>query len=72
DGLYYEFELQYYPRENFFDRIVKETGCLGIHFQDYPELRDFKCVEDSHLGVEQALDYTRQLINVLRREGVDI
>ena len=69
DGKYFAFELEHYPRERFFDRIVEETGCLGIHFKDYPEL-DILCVEDSHLGVEDALDYTRSIINLLRRKNV--
>ena len=69
DDKYYAFELEHYPREKFFDRIVKETGCLGIHFKDYPEL-DFPCVEDSHLGVENALDYTRGVIEILKQNRI--
>lgn len=64
------FESEHYPCEKFFDRVVTETGCLGIHFEDYDELKDFICVEDSHLGVEDGLEYTRRLIQILRRENV--
>lgn len=69
DGLYLAFEEEHFPRERFFDRIVRETGCMGVHFQDYPELKDFLCVEDSHLRVEDSLEYTRRLIKILRREN---
>ena len=69
DGLYLDFEEEHFPRERFFDRIVRETGCMGVHFQDYPELKDFLCVEDSHLRVEDSLEYTRRLIKILRREN---
>ena len=68
-GLYLAFEEEQFPRERFFDRIVRETGCVGVHFQDYPELRDFLCVEDSHLAVEDGLEYTRRLIKILQREN---
>lgn len=68
-GLYLDFEEAEFPRERFFDRIVRETGCLGVHFQDHPELKDFSCVEDSHLGVEDGLEYTRRLIRILQREN---
>jgi len=70
DDKFYAFESEHYPREEFFDRIVTETGCLGIHFEDHDELKDFICVEDSHLGVEDGLEYTRRLIQILRRENV--
>ena len=43
---------------------------MGIHFEDHDELKDFICVEDSHLGVEDGLEYTRRLIQILRRENV--
>lgn len=69
DGLYLAFEEEHYSRERFYDRIVSETGCTGIHFQDYAELKDFLCLEDSHLDVEDGLEYTRRLIKILQREG---
>ena len=43
-----EFEKKHYPRKDFFDRLCKETGSLGIHFEDYPELADYDCPEWSH------------------------
>ena len=69
DGKYRQFERDYYPRKHFFDRVVQETGCLGIHFEDYPELRDFICVEESHLSVEESLKFTRRIVAILRTEG---
>ena len=69
DGTFREFEREDYPRERFFDRVVQETGCLGIHFEDYPELRDFICVEESHLSVKDGLEFTRRIVAILRTEG---
>ena len=69
DGTFRQFERDYYPRERFFNRVVQETGCLGIHFEDYPELRDFICVEESHLSVEDSLEFTKRIVDILRREG---
>ena len=69
DGTFRQFERDYYPRKRFFDRVVQETSCLGIHFEDYPELRDFICVEESHLSVKDGLEFTRRIVAILRREN---
>lgn len=59
-----------FPREQYYDRIVKETGCFSIHFQDYPELRDIKPVEESHLSKADGILFTQRVIKIFRREGV--
>ena len=41
-----------------------------MHFEDYPELRDFICVEESHLSVEDSLEFTKRIVAILRRENV--
>jgi hypothetical protein len=65
-----EIERRLTPRAVFWDRILKQTGAPGIHFEDYPELRDFTCPEWSHLSASDSVRYTRQLVAVMKREGL--
>ncbi len=71
-GDFREFEEKYYPREKFFDRLCAETNCLGIHFEDYPEIADFECPEWSHLNSEDARSYTRRIIQILSSHQVKL
>ena len=66
-----EFEKKHYPRKDFFDRLCKETGSLGIHFEDYPELADYDCPEWSHLKRDDAIDYTRKIIRILNKLSLE-
>jgi len=61
---------KHFPREQYYDRLVKETGCLSVHYLDHPELRDFKPVEESHLSKADGILFTQRLIEILHREGV--
>lgn len=70
-GGFLDFERQHYPRQDFFDRLVEATDCLGIHFEDYPEISNYDCPEWSHLAREDARDYTRKLINIIRTHDPD-
>ena len=71
DGGYRTFESKYYPRESYWDRLPQATGCLSIHFQDYPELRDYRCVEWSHLDVPDAIRFTHDFLDIVNRQRVD-
>ena len=70
DGRFLAFERKHNPRDKFYDRIVNETGCFGVHFEDYPELEELQCVEDSHLDVEDGLKFTRRLVKILQQENL--
>lgn len=67
-GWYREDEQQYQPREKYWDRLIEETGCLGIHFEDHPELSGFSPPENSHLTQEDAIRFTEQLHAVIKKE----
>lgn len=69
DGGFLNFESQYYPRVRFWDRLVSESGCQGIHFQDYPELKHFLCPEWSHLAEADAIQFTERFLNILNRKS---
>ena len=70
DGQLKAMAEEHFPRKDYYDRVVEETGCFSIHFQDYPELRDIKPVEESHLSKADGILFTQRVIKILRREGV--
>jgi hypothetical protein len=67
-GFFWMAEQHLYPRANYFDRLLKETGCKGIYFGDYPETAHMQCPEFSHLSPADAIVYTKSLIGALQKE----
>ena len=61
-----EMENKFTPRKQFWDRILKTTGAPGIHFEDYEELKGFDCPEWSHLNRQDATEFTKRLMPILR------
>lgn len=57
-----------FPREKYWDRLLAETGCPGIHYADYPALDHFVCPEDSHLTRADAAIFTQKIIQILEQE----
>jgi hypothetical protein len=68
-GLFLERENRNAPRARTWDRLLRETGSFGIHFEDYPEMRDLEVPEWSHLSRDSATRFTRAYVDVLLREG---
>lgn len=67
-GAYYEREQIQVPRDRTWDRVLRESGTFGIHFEDYPEMQGLELPELSHLTREAAVLYTRAYVQVLLRE----
>lgn len=67
-GLYYEHEQRAAPRARTWDRLIHETGALGIHFEDYPEMQGLDVPEWSHLSRESSKAFTRAFAGVLMKE----
>lgn len=67
-GGYWAHEPLRWPREEYYDKLLSLTGCAGIHFKDYPELKDFTCPEWSHLKPADAVLYTKGLIKILEQQ----
>lgn len=61
-------ETKSYPRNDYWERLLKTTGCPGIHFQDYPPTDHFVCPENSHLKQSDAVIFTTTLVDVLKKE----
>ena len=54
------------PRAATWDRLLRETGAPGIHFEDFPELAGFTCPEWSHLSAGDSVEFTKRLVPHLR------
>jgi hypothetical protein len=67
-GFFLMAEQHLYPREKYFDRLLKETGCKGIFYADYPATAKLQCPEFSHLSPADAIVFTKSLINTLETE----
>lgn len=66
-GTVLELEDEFASRTTHWERLLRETGAPGIHFQDHPELRSFDCPEWSHLTASDSVEYTRRLVAILER-----
>jgi hypothetical protein len=64
-----DMERMAFPREKFWNKLLSSTGCLGIHFEDYPSIANFECPEFSHLSVPQAVSFTKSFIEILKAKG---
>lgn len=67
---YRKKERARWPRERYWNRLIEETGCLGVHFEDHEELKEFKCPEWSHLTREDAIEFTCRLHAIIHRDPV--
>lgn len=67
-GDYYKGESIGFPRDKFWDRLLKETDCTGIHFMDYPAMDHFDCPEFSHLKLSDARVFTKSFFNELSKQ----
>lgn len=66
-GPWMDVEDKGFPRTRFWDRLIRETGCVGVAWQDYPELQGYDLPEWSHLSAREAERYTRALAPIFQR-----
>lgn len=67
-GPYWMAEQKGFPREKYWDKLLSNTGCPGIHFMDYPAIDHFVCPEWSHLNPTDAVIFTENFINILEKD----
>ncbi len=53
------------PRERYWDVLASSVSARAIHFEDFDGLRHFQCADGSHLDVDQAREFTLQLLKLL-------
>ena len=64
-GVLLEREHARFPRAKIWDRLLGETGCFGVHFEDYPQMQNLSLPDWSHLARRSALGYTQAYVQVL-------
>lgn len=57
-----------FPREKFWNKLLAVTNSPGIHFADYPPIAHFICPEWSHLSPQDAIVFTKHIIDILGKE----
>ena len=71
-GLFLERENRNAPRATTWDRLLRETGAFGIHYEDYAEMRALEVPEWSHVSRHDAARFTRAYIELLRQRNVGL
>lgn len=69
-GFYLETEFQLYPREEYWDKLLAQSGCFGIHFSDFEELSQMNPPEWSHLNRAESDQYTATIIRILQTKNL--
>lgn len=67
-GPLWQGEQMGFPRERFWEKILKLTNSKGIHFADYPEISKFDCPEYSHITKSDAAIFTKHLVEIIRKD----
>ncbi|HEX6333950.1 MAG TPA: hypothetical protein VFZ78_06970 [Flavisolibacter sp.] len=67
-GPFWKGEQAAFPREKYWERLLKGTNSPGVHFADYPETAGFICPEWSHLSPKDAITYTLRFADILENE----
>lgn len=67
-GYYLKNEPVLWPREEYWDRLLRECDCPGYHYADHPETQAMQPPEWSHLKRSDADRFTELLIERLRRD----
>jgi len=68
DSPFWEGEQKAFPRNLFWDYMLEFTQTQGVHFDDYPGLKKFRCPEGSHLAPADAVPFTAELVRILKTE----
>lgn len=71
-GEYLAREDRATPRAATWERLLRESGSFGIHFQDHADMQDLNLPELSHLAREDADRFTRAYVGVLRERYVGL
>jgi hypothetical protein len=64
NGPVLEIERARYPRRQVWDRLMRDTASFGIYFEDYPAMRDLRCLDSSHLSRASAIAFTNAYVRV--------
>jgi len=62
-------ENMFFPRTEYWDDLVIQSGAKAYHFEDYDQLKHFECPEWSHLSAPDAEKFTRELARIMISDG---
>jgi hypothetical protein len=69
-GMFKEVESMGFPREAFWDVLIDKSGAKGYNYLDYPQFENLFLPEWSHLATKDAQFFTRELIKIMKSDGV--
>lgn len=69
-GEFHEIEQKVAPRKTFWDELVSKSGLPSYHFEDYEQFKALHLPELSHLSAEDADFFTRELIKIMKTDGL--
>jgi hypothetical protein len=56
------------PRAEVWDTLIRGTGTIGIHFEDYPAMTGLQMPEWSHLSRDSALLFTDAYVGIVKEK----
>ncbi|WP_338409576.1 hypothetical protein [uncultured Flavobacterium sp.] len=56
------------PRAMFWNDLVKQARVPSYHFEDYDNLKELICPEESHLSKEDAQYFTTELVKIMKKD----
>ncbi|MEQ9400310.1 MAG: hypothetical protein RJQ04_14195 [Longimicrobiales bacterium] len=62
-------EYRLFPREDYWEYLVGETGATAVHFEDYEEFAGLSLPDDSHLDARDAPAFTRSLARIVQEHS---
>ena len=64
-----EGEAETFPRQEFWDELVRQSAARAYHYKDYDALSHFQCPEWSHLSGPDADVFTREWVSILQQDN---
>lgn len=68
-GIMGQGEKMAFPKDKFWDKLLKETGCKGFHYTDNPVMSRLVCIEESHLKPADAVTFTAAFVRMLKDDN---
>lgn len=70
DGVFLGMDKHGFPRDQFWDPLVKKSGAKGYHYLDYEQFHNLFLPEWSHLATEDARFFTREMVKIMKNDKV--
>lgn len=62
-----EYDQNYYPKKEYWDKLASLYDGQSIHFMDYPSLMAYDSPDTSHLDFTDRTGFTRDLVKIIRQ-----